>query len=56
MELDNLERLVRTYGVPLERAALKEMLADPDEGAEFARWVVTNLGPDTLLSRDETAR
>ncbi len=56
MAIDDVERLVRAYGVQLDARDLKALLADEQRGAEAAEWIAANLGPDTLLTRDELSR
>ncbi|KXH64931.1 hypothetical protein CNYM01_04200 [Colletotrichum nymphaeae SA-01] len=55
MDLANLENIVRSYGIAIDRHTLQAALDDPEHGTAFTEWARLHLGPENLLSRDELA-
>jgi hypothetical protein len=55
MDVDGLERILRSVGAPVDRATLRTALEDPEHGATFTEWARVHLGQDNLLTKDELA-
>lgn len=55
MDVANLENIVRSYGIAIDRHTLQAALDDIEHGTAFTEWARLHLGPENLLSRDELA-
>ncbi|KXH42897.1 hypothetical protein CSIM01_06005 [Colletotrichum simmondsii] len=55
MDVSNLENIVRSYGIAIDRHTLQTALDDTEHGTAFTEWARLHLGPENLLSRDELA-